>query len=192
MSQKKINKTKPLIFGGIAVVCITFVGVLALSLGNASKPGFEADPVDMPDKNASWSESFDSSQGAKSPTGAIPGEIINQVEGTPEDAYPLVNSNGEDGENAADDKDVNITFVNPNPPVEERPTTPPQEHKPTENTAPNNKPSEKTSPDNPVPGQKNAKGEVYDPVFGWIMPSGTAGETVDNSGDVDKQIGSMG
>lgn len=33
--------------------------------------------------------------------------------------------------------------------------------------------------------------QVYDPVFGWITPSTSQGQVVDNDGDVNKQVGTM-
>ena len=34
-------------------------------------------------------------------------------------------------------------------------------------------------------------GQVYDPVFGWIDTGSTHQDTVDSSGSINKQIGSM-
>lgn len=62
------------------------------------------------------------------------------------------------------------------------PTTP----EPTENPSQpgNNPPAE--NPDDSHPGQ------VYDPVFGWITTGDTQQDNVDNDGDINKQIGTMG
>ena len=35
-------------------------------------------------------------------------------------------------------------------------------------------------------------GQVYDPVFGWVTPSGVQQDSIDSSGDINKQIGTMG
>ncbi len=35
-------------------------------------------------------------------------------------------------------------------------------------------------------------GQVYDPVFGWVTPSGVKQDTIDSTGDINKQIGTMG
>lgn len=35
-------------------------------------------------------------------------------------------------------------------------------------------------------------GQVYDPVFGWIQTGNTSQNVVDSSGDINKQIGTMG
>ncbi len=53
-----------------------------------------------------------------------------------------------------------------------------------------------TSPSSPSAGENaNADehpGQVYDPVFGWVTPSDVQQDTVDNDGDINKQIGTMG
>ena len=50
---------------------------------------------------------------------------------------------------------------------------------------PNNTPPAK-APSDSHPGQ------VYDPVFGWITTGDTNQDNVDNDGDINKQIGTMG
>lgn len=35
-------------------------------------------------------------------------------------------------------------------------------------------------------------GQVYDPVFGWVTPSNVQQDNIDNDGDINKQIGTMG
>ena len=37
-----------------------------------------------------------------------------------------------------------------------------------------------------------SSGQVYDPVFGWIQTGNTSQNVVDSSGDINKQIGTMG
>ena len=53
-----------------------------------------------------------------------------------------------------------------------------------------------TSPSSPSAGENaNADehpGQVYDPVFGWIETGDTTQDNVDNDGDINKQIGTMG
>ncbi len=53
-----------------------------------------------------------------------------------------------------------------------------------------------TSPSSPSAGENaNADehpGPVYDPVFGWIETGDTTQDNVDNDGDINKQIGTMG
>ena len=35
-------------------------------------------------------------------------------------------------------------------------------------------------------------GQIYDPVFGWITTGATYQETIDSTGDINKQVGTMG
>ena len=59
------------------------------------------------------------------------------------------------------------------------PTSPPADEKPD-----NNPPADEPSVSHP--------GQVYDPVFGWITTGDTNQDNVDNDGDINKQIGTMG
>lgn len=50
----------------------------------------------------------------------------------------------------------------------------------------------KTKPSEPKSGDKNEKGQVYVPGFGWVDNSGAnEGTVVDGDGDIDKQVGEM-
>ena len=56
---------------------------------------------------------------------------------------------------------------------------------------------EPSKPDNeppaPTPTPANTKpGQVYDPVFGWVTTGDTVQDNVDNDGDINKQLGTMG
>ena len=54
-------------------------------------------------------------------------------------------------------------------------------------TAPTDTPAD--TPD--TSGSGEHAGQVYDPVFGWIDAGTTQGQAVDNSGDINKQVGTM-
>lgn len=43
----------------------------------------------------------------------------------------------------------------------------------------------------PAPGSTNENGAVYDPVFGWVVPSQIEQTTSDSSGDPNKMVGDM-
>ena len=47
-------------------------------------------------------------------------------------------------------------------------------------------------PNEPQSGDKNDKGQIYVPGFGWINETGGSGETVGSDGDINKQVGIMG
>ena len=71
-------------------------------------------------------------------------------------------------------------------------------------TDPNNKPEYDDSvplhteikdfkePENSNTASVTSSGQVYDPVFGWIQTGNTSQNVVDSSGDINKQIGTMG
>lgn len=42
-----------------------------------------------------------------------------------------------------------------------------------------------------APGSTNDKGQVYDPVFGWVTPSTVQQEVIGGDGDPNKMVGSM-
>ena len=45
---------------------------------------------------------------------------------------------------------------------------------------------------NGVDAMPPSSGQVYDPVFGWVTPSGVQQDNIDSDGDINKQIGTMG
>ena len=71
-------------------------------------------------------------------------------------------------------------------------------------TDPNNKPEYDNSvplhteikdfkePEKSDTASVTSSGQVYDPVFGWIQTGNTNQNVVDSSGDINKQIGTMG
>lgn len=69
------------------------------------------------------------------------------------------------------------------PPVQQAQTPAPSQDNPPEGSG---TPSEGTGTDDSHTGQ------VYDPVFGWVTPSGVQQDNIDSDGDINKQIGTMG
>ncbi len=67
---------------------------------------------------------------------------------------------------------------------EEPPAYTPEEVKPEPSTAP-------AQPDTPAAGSSNGNGAVYDPVFGWVIPSTVNQTPMDSAGDPDKMVGNM-
>ena len=48
-----------------------------------------------------------------------------------------------------------------------------------------------TQNNTPAPGSTNENGAVYDPVFGWVVPSQIEQTTSDSNGDPNKMVGDM-
>ena len=69
------------------------------------------------------------------------------------------------------------------PPVQQTQTPAPSQDNPAGGSG---APSGGTGADGSHPGQ------VYDPVFGWVTPSGVQQDSIDSDGDINKQIGTMG
>ena len=88
-----------------------------------------------------------------------------------------------------------------------KPTEPPQEVKTDPSKTPDGqkvdkvtpvehdkvtKPENPLSPEIPKSGDKNEKGQMWVPGFGWVDDSGpNEGITVDGEGDINKQVGNM-
>jgi outer membrane biosynthesis protein TonB len=56
-------------------------------------------------------------------------------------------------------------------------------------------PAKETKPQvqTPSAGEKNSKGQVYVPGFGWVKDEGSGGQgkVIDSNGDINKQVGNM-
>lgn len=76
--------------------------------------------------------------------------------------------------------------INPTPAATEAPA-PTEAPTPTETPAP----AEPPAPTEPPAGSTNQNGAVYDPVFGWVVPSEVIQSTIDSDGDPNKMVGNM-
>lgn len=190
MKLKKILTGRPFIIGALIVICI---GTLAVSLylSNDEEPGFVPDPAptgqltDNDQVTGSWEENK-----RDVPSGNPGNPIASGGEANPkadEGQYPKEVKN--------EDNNVVVDFTDPDPEKPKPPEKPvtsadsknpnkPPEYKPEEI-----KPSPSTSA--PAPGSKNEKGEIYDPVFGWIKPGAAEAKPIHNDKDPNEQIGSM-
>jgi hypothetical protein len=80
----------------------------------------------------------------------------------------------------------------PEPPKEKPKTTDSLIDKSKVPTYPANETKPQTKTQTPKAGEKNSKGQVYFPGFGWVDDNGAnKGENVNSSGDVNKQVGTM-
>ncbi|GAA0782063.1 DUF6550 family protein [Hathewaya limosa] len=111
--------------------------------------------------------------------------VINNSNGTEKSSQ----SNGESN-NTGNEK-TQIVPKKPEPPKEKPKTTDDTKNKKKVPTYPEKevKPQKETTPKG---GEKNSKGQVYFPGFGWVDDSGAnKGENVTSDGDIDKQVGTM-
>lgn len=111
----------------------------------------------------------------------------------PMEEYPKVVDESED--------EVVIDFTPESEELQPEPPEPPAaEGDTTDPSAPPTYAPEKTEPEptappaqnsTPAPGSTNENGAVYDPVFGWVVPSQIEQTTSDSNGDPDKMVGDM-
>lgn len=209
MKKKHFFSSKPFIAGSLAVLC---VGVLAvcLVLNENEKSGFIPEPTLIPAPIEDWTEMPSSTEAEKeTPDKKTPDQKVatnGATDVSPNEEYPKVVESAED--------QVIVDFTDPTPrktetpsvpegkreitdpgsshPVQKDPTVtkapPKQEATPTVTVAPSKqKPKSATS----APGSKNEKGQIYDPIFGWVTPSKVEQEVIDGDGDPNKMVGEM-
>ena len=200
--KKNIFKTKAFPAAALATACI---GILAACFlfGREEKPDFQPEePVPGPIAQE-WQET--PSPTAPVETRATPAATGNSTspagstaarEQKPDDileAYPMVT--GETDQLVTIDFTPETESLQPEPPEaptaeadatdpEQPPSYTPEELEP-EPTAP------PAQPDIPAAGSVGENGAVYDPVFGWVVPSTVEQSTMDSAGDPDKMVGNM-
>lgn len=185
MKPKKILTSRPFIIGTLTFLCLGTL-VISIYLSNDKGRDFVPDPTPARQLTDSWEE-----KRSDVPSSAPSSSITSSKEAgskTNEDQYPKEVKNK--------DNNVVVDFTNPEP---EKPKAPEKPVTSSDTNNPNKHPeykAEETKPPAskssiPAPGSKNEKGEIYDPVFGWIKPGAAEAKPIHNNGDPNKQIGSM-
>lgn len=190
--MKKFFKSKGFVVSALVVLCVAILGVCWFVSRDRTE---DFKPEDSPPSSTTsgWtdggSQSGDESNGADSyasgqnsgkeeeypkVTSETEDEVVIDFTDTekPEETPPPVPEGKTEIENPGEDHEVN-----PDPSVPEV-TSPPVEESPSSNE--------------PAPGSSNGNGAVYDPVFGWIVPSQGEQTIGDSDGDLNKQVGNMG
>lgn len=187
--MKKLIKSKLFIAGTLAVLCAAILTVCVL-WDRDEITEFEPDPVPLAGLIDSWTENNHSSPAAKADSGDY---ISAGKQGTTAEQYPKMVEEKND--------EVIIDFTDPNQSKDPPPETPVPDHSPvyTDPSKPPETPASEEpktqgggKSDTPTPGSKNEKGEVYDPVFGWVKPGNVEQTEIDSSGDPNKMVGNMG
>ena len=197
-TENKSNKKLALTVGGLSALC---VAVLAGAYFLTKEPENNFTPVTAESSTATntWEENAD----VESVSSPAVVQDDTQVTGTQTDNTQTVVSEDASGavtelsgsttkEDAEETKpsekpETNDDTTNPEKEPESDdsvPTTPEPTDPPTDEKPDNNPPAEDPSDSHP--------GQVYDPVFGWITSGDTNQDNVDNDGDINKQIGTMG
>ena len=192
MKLKKILTYKPFIIGALVVLCVSTL-VISLYLNNDRSPDFIPDTTSVGNLTDSWEENKSDVQ---SGTPSDPA-VSNTPAVSGGEAGPKANDNQYPKEVENKDSTVIVDFTDPEPEKPKAPEKPAASAdtdnpaKPPEYKEDETKPPTKST-GTPAPGSKNEKGEIYDPVFGWIKVVEGVGIPTDNDGDPDKQVGSMG
>lgn len=185
--MKKLFTSKPFIVSALAFLSIAIIAI-CIFVSREKQPEFVPEPPQQTQSVSDWSESG----GTANPS--VPATSPSQ--GSEQEAYPKVAEEN--------DENVVIDFTPPqSSAVAEQPEPPeiPEGKTEVEDpgpshpvnpdpavTAPEPKPEQ---PNGPTPGSTNDKGQVYDPVFGWVTPSTVQQEVIDGDGDPNKMVGSM-
>lgn len=186
--MKKFFTSKPFLVTALTVSCIAVVAV-CLFLNWEREMEFVPEPPQQSEYVGDWKENGGGIGGTK-PFTTTPNPAQEQ------EAYPKVVEEN--------DGNVIIEFTPPQSSETEAPEAPagkteiekPQQKPATShpvNSEPAVKPPEPKpqTPSGPAPGSTNSKGQVYDPVFGWVDLSPVEQIPTDNDGDPNKAVGSM-
>lgn len=200
--KKNIFKTKAFPAAALATACI---GILAACFlfGREEKHDFQPEEPAPGPIAQEWQETPSpttpvETRATPAPTGNSTSPIGSTAtrEQKPDDileAYPMVTEET--------DQLVTIDFTPeteklqsdpPEPPTaeadatdpEQPPAYAPEELEPEPTVPP-------AQPDTPAAGSVGENGAIYDPVFGWVVPSTVEQSTMDSAGDPDKMVGNM-
>lgn len=188
--MKKIFRSKKFLFSVLTAACI---GILAVCLVvNRDRDNhFQPEDVTANTGTQEWKESPVPAANASTPTPArTPAPAATKE---PLVGYPKVVEKSKSEvviHFTPEEKELQTTL--PEPPVAEGDSTDP--------SAPPTYAPEETSPEptappaqnnTPAPGSTNENGAVYDPVFGWVVPSQVEQTTSGSTGDPEKMVGDM-
>lgn len=195
--MKKTDNKLAITVGGLSALC---VAVLAGVYFLTKEPEMDFAPTSTPaptTEAVTWKENTSDSYVATTTVK----EEENQVPGEITDTTQTIISEGEDGtvtdlSGSTTKEDAEVTKPSAPPHTDDDTTNPDKTPEyvdpiyPTPTPAPS-KPD--TNPPAPTPEPTNKKpGQVYDPVFGWVTTGDTIQDSVDNDGDINKQLGTMG
>ena len=180
--ENQNNTKKTLTICGLSALCIA---ALAGAYLLTREPDTEFVPAST--ETGSLTDSWEENTNVSLP--AVTDSESTQITGSSSDQTQTVISEDESGSVSTLSDSSSKEEAGAEKPAEKPETTDDTTNPPAE--APDN-----TSPSSPSAGENaNADehpGQVYDPVFGWIETGDTTQDNVDNDGDINKQIGTMG
>lgn len=182
--MKKIFKSKKFLFSVLAAACI---GILAVCFVVNRDRDNNFQPEDVAANNGAPELQESPAPAANTATPVPTHTPAPAATKEPMEEYPKVVDESE--------SEVVIDFTPEGEDLKtESPEPPAAEGDPEDPSAPPTYAPEETKPaqDNtPAPGSTNENGAVYDPVFGWVIPSQVEQTTSDSTGDPNKMVGDM-
>lgn len=188
----KKDKKKFMITGSLIVLCIGVLTGVNFLTRTPEKEFAPSAAVETESQNTEWNES--SSLPAESSLHAAdPAETETRQGSTDDTTQAVISEQGNETVTDLSDskpKTETETEKPSSPPVTTEDTTNPEKEPSYDDSVP------VTPTDTPADTPDNSDssehaGQVYDPVFGWIDAGTTQGQAVDNSGDINKQVGTM-
>ena len=214
MKKKLPSRKVVLTASGLAVLCLAVLaGVWVLT--REPESDFSPASEQTGDSAGSWTENVDPDPGLSPSVSDTPKETVTvpaePAEGdsssTPQTQTIL--SEGESevtsdlsgstpqkesvSEAPAEKPSASGDPANPDPSAEApQPSAPPSDPE-TADPVPGEPSAPAAEPDGSAPGtDSDHAGQVYDPVFGWVTVGPTYQDTIDSTGDINKQVGTMG
>lgn len=198
--MKNIFKSKAFPAAALSAACI---GVLAISLlvGRDKKETFQPDAPAPAAPTREWKEPPAPTAANKQPDASVPASASRPSAACAAPQSSASEYSLEQYPKAAEETEQLVTIdftpdpekLQPEPPetpVAEGDTSDPEQ--PPSYTQETLEPEPvPAQPDTPAAGATNENGAVYDPVFGWVIPSQVSQTTMDSAGDPDKMVGNM-
>ena len=197
MKKTKTDNKLAITIGGLLILC---AAVLAGVYFITKEPAEEFTPTSSPEPTTeavTWkentSDSYIATTTVKEEDNQVPGEVADNTQ--------TIISEDENGSvtdlsGSTTKEDAEVTKPSAPPHTDDDTTNPDKKPEYVDPVVPTPTP-EPSKPDNeppavtPAPADTNP-GQVYDPVFGWIATGDTVQDNVDNDGDINKQLGTMG
>lgn len=185
-TTKKKSYLLPGIASGVCILTLAAIGFLQDKPQNTFVPD-----VQKNESTDNWEEAAASVPVEKTLQTPSP-ETVSTIIGTKTDRIQTILQEDDNGYTVSFSPAVTTPedAVPPEPPVPTGDLSNPDE-KPEYKPDPTPGPATPDGPGHPCPGFDPRTGWTYDPVFGWISPGTTTQDTVDNSGDINLQIGNM-
>lgn len=187
------NHRNLLTIGGLSALC---AAVLAGAFFLTREP--ENQFIILPQEPGSVTDTWNENTGPDILIPTVVSEEAGQVTGTAADQTQVLVSTDETGNtvdlSGSTPRAETAPETPPEGPVTNDDTTNPDKKPEYEPSVPESRPEDNPPADTPAPSKPDDghPGQVYDPVFGWIDSGHTSQDHIDNDGDINKQIGTMG